>query len=323
MPPTVLFRCEAGGQASFGHLSRCLALAAALGSRAACHFDLARCDEAARALIAAAGFAGDDGTTADAVLFDGYGFTDAAISAARTLAALPPVVAVIDDFGGRTIDCDIVVSPGPQRAAGDWRLPPRCRVLLGPRHALLGPAFVPAPRAPAEVVARLLVGFGGTDAADATARILPLLPPALRVDVLLGPGYRGTTAARHGVTLHRALGPEAVARLMGQADAAIIAPGVMSLELLAVGRPALLFALTPQQQEVGLAFARAGLAAYGGDAGAPGNAAAITAFLADRVGRAAMLRAARTIDAAGGAARVADALLAALAERAAMAQEGG
>lgn len=323
MPPTVLFRCEAGGEAGFGHLSRCLALAAALGPRATCRFDTTRCDDAARTLIAAAGFKVGDGGSADALVFDGYGFTNAEISAARSLCLPPPVVAVIDDFGGRTIDCDLVISPGPQRAVGDWRVPPRCRVLLGPRHALLGPAFVPARRAPAPEVSRLLVGFGGTDAPDATAQVLGLLPQGLTVDVLLGPGYRGAAVARAGAAIHRALAPDAVARLMGEADAAITAPGVMALELLAIGRPALLLALTPAQEEVGRALAHAGLAADGGAAGAPGTAAAIAAFLADHQARAAMVRAALALDAAGGAARVADALVAALAARVAMAQESG
>lgn len=323
VPPTVAFRCEAGARAGYGHLSRCLALAGALGSRASCRFDVSRCDAAARALVAGVGFAAWEGGEPDAVVFDGYGFGDAEISSARGLAATPPVIAVIDDFGGRRIDCDLVVSPGPQRGPRDWNLPRGCRVLLGPRHALLGPAFLHAPRAPVAGVSRLLLGFGGTDATDATAWLLPLLPPGLAVDVLLGPGYRGAAVARAGLQMHLALPPEGVARLMGLADAAITAPGVMALELVAVGRPALLFALAPEHEQVGLALDRAGLARYGGAAGAAGASAAITEFLADHAGRAAMSRAAAAIDAAGGAARVAGALVEALAERAAKAQEGG
>lgn len=323
-PYAVLFRCEAGGGVGFGHLSRCLALAEALGSRAACRFALEGDDAAARALVTAAGFALGGGS-ADAVVFDGYGFADAAISAARGGGAPAPVIAVIDDFGGRAIDCDIMISPGAQRSAGDWRVPPGCMFLLGPRHALLRGAFTPAPP-PGRVVSRLLLGFGGTDAGDATARMLALLPPGLEVDVLLGPGYRGHATGGNGITLHRNLAAEAVARLMAGADAAITAPGVMALELIAIARPVLLFALTDQQREVGSALADAGLAADGGMMAGQDDAAmraALARFLADDGGRAAMVQAAARTDAAGGARRVAAALLAALAERARLAQETG
>ncbi|WP_291297160.1 hypothetical protein [Elioraea sp.] len=320
-PHAVLFRCEAGGAVGFGHLSRCLALAEALRPHAACRFDVAVEDAAARGLISAAGFDHDDGP-ADAVVFDGYGFTDATISAARDIATPPPVIAVIDDFGGRAIACDLLISPGPQRRAGDWRVPAGCELLLGPRHALLRTAFAPAP-APGPAVARLLLGFGGTDAGDATARVLALLPPLARVDVLLGPGYRGRAAPGAGITLHRGLAPEGVARLMAAADAAITAPGVMALELIAVGRPALLFALSGQQREVSASLAEAGLCADGGVAAQDEAAlrATLRRFLGDEAGRAAMVQAARAVDAAGGAQRVAAALLAALARRGALAQE--
>ncbi len=324
--PVVLFRCEAGGTAGFGHLSRCLALAAALDGCASCCFDLEGCDEAAGALISEAGFGEASPVAPDALVFDGYGFADAAISAARAISSPSPVVMVIDDFGARRIDCDIVVCPGPQRTARDWAVPPSCRLLLGPRHAPLGPAFTAAPRAAVAEVSRLLLGFGGTDAGDATARLLPLLPRGLTVDVLLGPGYRGSAAARPGVTVHRALGAEAVARLMADADAAITAPGVMALELLAIGRPALLFSLSARQEDVGRALAHAGLACHGGELAERDDAAvegAITSFLADRAGRAAQVRAALAMDVAGGAARVAAVLLAALAARADLAQERG
>jgi spore coat polysaccharide biosynthesis protein SpsF len=323
--PHVLFRCEAGGRVGFGHLSRCLALAGALGPRATCRFDTAGCDNAARALIADAGFCAEGPMPPDAVVFDGYGFADATIAAARGLSTPPPAILVIDDFGGRTLDADLVISPGPQRRVGDWRLPDGARVLLGPDHALLAPHFRPAPP-PQAVPRRLVLGFGGSDAADATSRVLPLLPPGLATDVLLGPGYRGRAAVRPGVTLHRALEPAAVARLMAGADAAITAPGVMALELLAIGRPALLFSLTPQQEEVGLALARTGLAAHGGAVAAsddPALSHAIAGFLTDHAARAAMVAAALAMDAAGGASRVAAALLDALARRAAMAQERG
>jgi spore coat polysaccharide biosynthesis predicted glycosyltransferase SpsG len=323
-PHAVLFRCEAGGAVGYGHLSRCLAFAEALGPGATCRFDVAGDDRVARTLIEGAGFALGDGT-ADAVVFDGYGFGDAAISAARDEAGPPPVIAVVDDFGGRTIDCDLVISPGPQRRAGDWQVPARCQILLGPRHALLRAAFTAAP-APGPAVSRLLVGFGGTDAKDATARVLSLLPPLARVDVLLGPGYRGRAASGPGITLHRGLGPEAVVRLMAAADAAITAPGVMALELIAVGRPALLFALAEQQQEVGAALCGAGLAADGGviaSRDAAAVLASIARFLGDDAARAAMVQAARAVDAAGGAQRVAAALIAALARRARLAQEMG
>lgn len=179
----------------------------------------------------------------------------------------------IDDLG-RTHDCNLLLDAnlyldGTSPYAG--RLPPACRVLLGPAYALLRPEFLSA-RAAAVVrdgpAQRLLVFMGGMDASNATGLVLAALqcigqarrPAAM--DVVIGQGHparRDITAAclALGAVLH--VQTTEMAGLCAAADLAIGAGGSATWERCAVGLPTLALCLADNQRAILHNGSRAGL----------------------------------------------------------------
>lgn len=117
----------------------------------------------------------------------------------RWECVLKPVVdriCVIDDLADRRHDCDVLLD---QNLYADMatryadKVPPHCRLLLGPRYALLREEFSAA-RSQAVIrngtVKRLLVFFGGVDRENHTAVALAAIEKAgivdLHVDVVIG-----------------------------------------------------------------------------------------------------------------------------------------
>jgi UDP-2,4-diacetamido-2,4,6-trideoxy-beta-L-altropyranose hydrolase len=182
-------------------------------------------------------------------------------------------VVVFDDLADRPHDCAVLVDPTPGRAASDYaaRVPPACRLLLGPSHAILRTAWgIARPEARSRLASpgpagRILVSMGGTDAGNATERVLAaLVASALpaQVDIILGAGAphveRIRTVLRPGMTLH--VQPQDLVALCAQADLAIGAPGTSSFERAVLGLPAILVPLADNQRFVAAAFADAGAA---------------------------------------------------------------
>lgn len=311
------FCIDAAPAVGYGHLARCLTLADALGDDVSVVFCLGRNHdpEAVRRIMQADhDIANDVPDDCAVVVFDGYSFDDVAVSASRMLGGRRRTVVLIDDLGGRIVDCDLIVCPGPQRSAADYRVPPDCRLLLGPRFALINPVFLRETLPASDIVRRLFLGFGGSDPVNATGRVLPWLMsmPDFAIDLVTGPGYTGTLAIPSGagdrIRHHHALAPEEMAGIMAGCDAAIAAPGTMSLELASLGRPALLFAISPAQIEAGIALQRIGLCRYGGDVGILDQRAFLACagdFLQDTDARMRMVQACQEVMPGSGAATVA------------------
>ena len=89
-------------------------------------------------------------------------------------------ILAIDDLADRPHDCDLLLDTalGRKPEAYEDLVPGHCRLLLGPRYALLRPQFAAsragalARRGTAEPVRRILVSLGGTDPADVTMKVL-------------------------------------------------------------------------------------------------------------------------------------------------------
>jgi UDP-2,4-diacetamido-2,4,6-trideoxy-beta-L-altropyranose hydrolase len=307
---------DGAAQSGLGHLYRCRHLADALRK----HIDaVLLIDEAPASLLAALdrdGITWRRRTVADdvikdcVVVFDGYRFGESDFSQARRRGNR---VVVIDDLASQDFDCDLIVSPGPQNKVADYRASPGCRFLLGSEYALINPCFYAQSYAFRPDVRRLFVSFGGSDPRNLTLLAVEALAnDELELEVVVGAGYPDfdqlRRAAPANVRLHHDLPQQQVAKVMAECDAAVAAGGTTSLELAAVGVPAILFAFAENHLRPCLAFQAQGIAAFGGlipDQGAASFRRAVAEFRSATVQREAFHRTCRQLLRESGAARVA------------------
>lgn len=198
---------------------------------------------------------------------------------ARWEAAVRPAarrLLAIDDLADRRHATDVLLdvnlgADAPGRY--DGRLASGTRCWLGPRHALLAPAFAAAhghARHREGPVQRVLVFFGGVDAGRATGKVLRALDSMRRdglgpfiVDAVVGalnPDRAALVdfcARRPGWACH--VQTDRMAELMAAADLAIGAGGTALWECCAVGVPAILVPQAANQRVQVGAAADAGL----------------------------------------------------------------
>jgi len=280
----VAFRVDASAQIGTGHLMRCLTLADALRQRgAAIRFVSRQLADDLQQVIRGRGHgcvelgaeispdreSGDARDTAqlladrrwDWLVVDHYGLGAHWERAMRETAVR---VFAIDDLADRQHDCDVLLdqnhlAAGAERYAG--RVPAACRVLIGPRHALLRPEYREwrerlTPRSGA--VQRVLVCFGGTDPQNMTTLALEALTHPtlahLAVDIVTGSdaarrrGLDRRAAQRPGTTVH---GPRPhLADLMAHSDLAVGAGGSTTWERMCLGLRSLVITLADNQVHV-------------------------------------------------------------------------
>ena len=235
----------------------------------------------------------------------------------------------IDDFPHRIHDCDFLLDPTvghiPQSYAD--LVPAGCRMFTGTGFALVDPEYaywrtqaIARRRARRGAVGRVLIGFGGIDQANATAKAIKALELCGfegELDVVLGAVAPHQDAVRDllrqafpQARLH--IGPSSQAPLMALADLAIGAAGTTSWERCTVGLPAVVLSVAPNQRDVAQALADSGAALYlGEDEHVPAEtlARAVTELLADRDRLTLMAELAAALCDGLGAARVALELL--------------
>lgn len=169
-------------------------------------------------------------------------------------------ILVIDDLANRDHDCDLLLD---QNLTADpnnryrGKVPEHCALRLGPEYALLRREFrlaragqVPRHWPPR----RILVNFGGSDAADLTAVALAALreidDERLQVDVVTGRTHRGrdpTRPAPPNLIWHGSV--NTMAELMVGADFAIGAGGGTTWERLYLHLPTMSVAIAENQVE--------------------------------------------------------------------------
>src|SRR5512138_3242801 len=189
-----IFRADASSALGSGHVMRCLTLAGSLRTMGwDCAFAVQPGSAEAAPALEEAGYEtrGIEGAAehepsaltrhwpegCDWLIVDHYGRDRHFESACRPWARR---ILAIDDLADRPHDADLLLDQTLNRAeeAYDGLVPPRCRLVLGTRYALLRPEF--SRLRPAALKARredggalrLLVSLGGTDPDNVTSQVL-------------------------------------------------------------------------------------------------------------------------------------------------------
>jgi UDP-2,4-diacetamido-2,4,6-trideoxy-beta-L-altropyranose hydrolase len=169
-------------------------------------------------------------------------------------------ILVIDDLADRRHDCDLLLDQNlyqnmPARYAD--KVPQHCRMLLGPKFALLREEFRQsreALAAPRSEVRRVLVFFGGIDLQNFTGQALSALAESvqdgLEVDVVLGAQHPERAAIEllcQASGYHCHIQTARMAELMASADLAIGAGGTATWERCSLGLPTLALSIADNQ----------------------------------------------------------------------------
>lgn len=268
----ILFVCAAGPSVGGGHVMRSLTLARALAQGGATCGFLAGPEVAAVLNAFAPDMArAEDDAGFDAVVFDHYGLS---AEDQRALAKGRPTL-VIDDLADRPLASDLVLDSGPARKAQDYAglVPARARLLLGPSHAPVRPAFAAlrekalARRAQRTPVRRILVSLGLTDVGGITERVVGLLRPLIgeaALDVVVGgaapslPALRALARRDPRLVLH--VDAQDMPQLTLEADLAVGAGGSTTWERCVLALPTLALILADNQAPAARALAAAGVA---------------------------------------------------------------
>jgi UDP-2,4-diacetamido-2,4,6-trideoxy-beta-L-altropyranose hydrolase len=212
----------------------------------------------------------------DWLILDHYEFDAASETQLRDLVKK---IMVIDDLADREHDCDVLLDqnyfPNADRRY-DGLVSGRCRLLLGPRYALLRGEFRVARnslRRETGPARKVLVSFGGTDPTRETEKALDALALLGRsdigVDVVVGSpgsateGFEARRGEVPGLRVHH--GTNEMAKLMSEADIAIGAGGSTNWERCCLGLPALVVSVAANQGPIATALADLGAIAYLGE----------------------------------------------------------
>lgn len=286
----LLFRVDAGCSLGIGHVARCLTLAAELktcGAKVsfACRdiagHQMTRIAAAGHAVFALSADTPDEITALRAVLpedaffdwiiVDHYQLDADWETAARQWARR---LMVIDDLADRNHACDLLLDQNFTASAALYqaRVPATCRLLAGPRYALLRPEFRREPEAAAATARRVLVSFGGFDQAGMTLKTLQALvgnEPVV-VQCIAGQSSPDQACLRALVEAHPGwqLLPfvDDLAERMAAATLFVGAGGGTTWERAALGLPSLCVSVADNQVANAQALARAGVHLYLGGA---------------------------------------------------------
>ncbi|PCR93911.1 UDP-2,4-diacetamido-2,4,6-trideoxy-beta-L-altropyranose hydrolase [Pseudomonas fluorescens] len=199
----------------------------------------------------------------DWVIADHYGLDHHWQTAARRFA---PRIAAVDDLATRRYSVDLLLNQNLSGLSENYQplLPAGCRTLLGPRFAMLREEFSGPVIEIKPVARRVLVNFGGFDAARQTHHAMLALADfsGLEVDFVAGadnPAWaemQALAASRPNWRLHSFVSD--FHRRMTEADLFIGAGGGTSWERAAMGLPTICIAVSNNQQANGEVMAAAG-----------------------------------------------------------------
>ncbi|MFJ2488658.1 UDP-2,4-diacetamido-2,4,6-trideoxy-beta-L-altropyranose hydrolase [Pseudomonas sp. NPDC087639] len=199
----------------------------------------------------------------DWIIADHYGLDHHWQTAARRWASR---IAAVDDLATRCYSVDLLLNQNLSGLSENYAplLPDGCRTLLGPRFAMLREEFICPAIEIKSKARRVLVNFGGFDAAMQTHHAMLALAdfPELEVDFVAGadnPAWAQMQAlaeTRPNWRLHSFVSD--FHQRMTEADLFIGAGGGTSWERAALGLPTICIAVSNNQQANGEVMAAAG-----------------------------------------------------------------
>jgi spore coat polysaccharide biosynthesis predicted glycosyltransferase SpsG len=145
---------------------------------------------------------------------------------------------------------DLLVCPGPHADELRFASARATTRLLGPRYALVDPSFRRPAVPPSRPLRSVLVSLGGAVHGDLLDRLVAACRAIVETVHVVAPG---------------SLSPTEVAQLAHSVDGAIVAAGVMSLEMGVAGLPTAVVCVADDQVPAAEGFARLGLAYPIGD----------------------------------------------------------
>ena len=170
-------------------------------------------------------------------------------------------IMVIDDLADRIHDCDTLLD---QNLHADMELryrqkiPPSCRMLFGPRYAILREEFRKVRetvKVRAGEVRKIMVFFGGIDADNYTGKAIEVLSQldrkSIKIDVVIGTQHPVRKAIESACKHHQFIchvQTDKMAELMAAADLAIGAGGVATWERCCLGLPTLAICTADNQR---------------------------------------------------------------------------
>jgi UDP-2,4-diacetamido-2,4,6-trideoxy-beta-L-altropyranose hydrolase len=203
----------------------------------------------------------------DWIIVDHYGLDHHWQTAARQWTKQ---IAVIDDLANRQHAADLLLDQNLTATAQAYGplIDARCQPLLGPRFALLRDEFRREPIRIKDQPRRVLVNFGGFDAAGETWKAMQAMAgfTELEVDFVAGvdnPAWtqmQAMAASRPRWRLHCYVSD--FARLMAEADLFVGAGGGTSWERAGLGLPTICIAVAANQQRNAERLATAGAHVY-------------------------------------------------------------
>ncbi len=185
-------------------------------------------------------------------------------------------VMVIDDLANRIHDCDILLDQN-YYADMDSRyrtlVPRECRVLVGPRYALIRSEFILARRSGRErdgSITSILIFFGGSDLTNETEKALDAIRalnrPDITVDVVVGASnphrVRIEAICSTMTKVNYFCQVENMAELMTRADLSVGAGGSTTWERCCLGLPCLVVSVAENQVKIAEAAHRYGAIHY-------------------------------------------------------------
>lgn len=199
----------------------------------------------------------------DLFVVDHYGLGADFETTSRELAKL---VLVIDDMPNREHNCDILVDQTPGREEKDYRplLPDNCQIFSGAEFALLRPEFSRLRDKSLErrnydrPLKRVLVSMGGGNGNHLSEMVINGIAESalpVSIDLVLNPGNRHLSNLQKQIAELRLdaeihVGTDRMAELMVEADLAIGAAGVTSLERCCLGLPSITIVCAENQVDI-------------------------------------------------------------------------
>lgn len=209
---------------------------------------------------------------ADVLIVDHYGRDAEFEQACRPWARK---IVVIDDLADRKHDADILVDS----STGDVRsyaglVPSHCKMLVGPRYAMINPGFLHAREAALQRrggnnVARILVTMGQMDPDNATGLALDAIEASGflgEVVVVLGQAARHLSEVRRRATGRTRLRVNVsdMPALITNCDLAVGAGGVTAWERACLGLPSILIEIADNQKGLIATLVQSGAAVFAG-----------------------------------------------------------